>query len=217
LVLNQSGGIHISGDADSSPQPAVLFARIMNNTIFGDTGGTVGVGIKVDENVSPTILNNIIANTTIGIQVDASSTSTVIGFNLYQKNGANLVGDTETGATALLPNEPLFMKPDTGNFYLAPGTKAIDSSVNSLPERPALTDVVAPLGIPQSPILAPELDLLGQLRVDDPSVASPPGLGSNVFKDRGAFDRSDFVGPSATLINPADNDATGKDRDARQN
>ena len=56
-----------------------------------------------------------------------------------------------------------------------------------------------PLGIASSPILAPDLDLYGQQRVDDPAVASPSGLGQNVFKDRGAIDRSDFSGPTATL------------------
>ncbi len=43
------------------------------------------------------------------------------------------------------------------------------------------------------------------MRVDDPSVAPPSGLGQNVFKDRGAVDRVDFSGPTALLINPLDN------------
>jgi hypothetical protein len=36
-------------------------------------------------------------------------------------------------------------------------------------------------------------------------------LGESVFKDRGAADRSDFVGPIAIAINPRDNDALGTD------
>jgi hypothetical protein len=70
------------------------------------------------------------------------------------------------------------------------------------------------LGISPSPILASDFDLLGQLRVDDPSVPSPPGLGSNVFKDRGALERSDFLGPFASLVNPVDNDAALRDRNS---
>ena len=46
-------------------------------------------------------------------------------------------------------------------------------------------------------------------------MASPSGLGQNVFKDRGAIDRSDFAGPTAMLINPRDNDAQGVDADPR--
>lgn len=72
-----------------------------------------------------------------------------------------------------------------------------------------------PLGIDPSPILAPDLDLYGQRRVDDPDVATPSGLGNDVFKDRGAIDRSDFAGPSAVLITPRDNDAAGLDVDVR--
>ena len=67
--------------------------------------------------------------------------------------------------------------------------------------------VSQPLGIGVSPILAPEFDVTGQLRVDDPSVDTPAGLGNNVFKDRGAIDRADFLGPTASLNNPRDNDA----------
>ena len=50
--------------------------------------------------------------------------------------------------------------------------------------------------------------------MDDPTVATPSGLGQNVFKDRGAIDRADFVGPNAVLINPEDNDQQGRDRDS---
>ncbi|MFM7845366.1 MAG: hypothetical protein ACKPEY_14195, partial [Planctomycetota bacterium] len=42
------------------------------------------------------------------------------------------------------------------------------------------------------------------LRVDDPNTTPPVGFGENVFKDRGAIDRSDFSGPAAGLINPQD-------------
>ena len=73
------------------------------------------------------------------------------------------------------------------------------------------------MGIPPSPIQAPDVDLLGQLRVDDPNVPSPPGLGSNVFKDRGGLERADFLGPLAVLLNPVDNDSAAHDRNAAVN
>ncbi len=42
-------------------------------------------------------------------------------------------------------------------------------------------------------------------------MASPAGLGENIFKDRGAQDRADFIGPSVTMLRPLDNDITGLD------
>ena len=73
------------------------------------------------------------------------------------------------------------------------------------------------MGIPPSPIQAPQYDIYGTLRVDDPNVASPPGLGSNVFKDRGAIEAADLLGPTAALVNPVDNDAAGLDRNPAAN
>ena len=52
--------------------------------------------------------------------------------------------------------------------------------------------------------------------MDDPNVSSPPGLGSNVFKDRGALERSDFIGP-CTPYNPVDNDPPVRDRNQTVN
>ena len=105
------------------------------------------------------------------------------------------------------PNDPLFVDPANGNFLLAAGSQAIDSSVDSLEDRQELVFVKDPLGISQSPILAPELDVFGQKRIDDASVNTPAGQGENVFKDRGAIDRVDFAGLVAILANPQDNDA----------
>ena len=63
-----------------------------------------------------------------------------------------------------------------GNFYLDNGSKAIDSSLNSLADRPSIAAVKSELGIPQSPILAPDRDCYGQLRIDDLLQDPPPGL-----------------------------------------
>ena len=46
--------------------------------------------------------------------------------------------------------------------------------------------------------------MYGQLRADDPGVTNLSGLGSNVFKDRGAVDRVDFVRPLVSLAVPLD-------------
>src|SRR5690606_14436142 len=105
---------------------------------------------------------------------------------------------------------PIFVDAARGNFQLRPGTSAnpnlaIDSANNSLDDRIGLMNVRLALGMAPSPIIAPDEDRNGQKRVDDAGVASPPGLGSNTFKDRGAIERADFLGPYAVLLTPQDN------------
>jgi hypothetical protein len=215
IFNNGSGGIRFSGNANAAAQElgAIPFGRIVNNTLFNR--GTNGIGIQVDERASPTLLNNIVSQFATGITVDASSqiAGTVVGGTVYKGNAVASTGVNNVGAMFLTQTEPLFVDTTTNNFYLLPGSKAIDSSIDSLLDRAAMVTVRNPLGIPPSPILAPEKDGVGLVRVDDPTAASPGGSGENVYKDRGALDRSDFVGPTALLINPLDNDVAGIDSD----
>lgn len=220
---NLQGAIQVSGVTNLTGEPvsSVPFARIVNNTLYGVGGslspsGSNDDGILVSDNASPTLLNNIVANFARGINVSANSQTTVLGGNLYKGNVINSNFGLGASAIVLGPtasnpvDEPLFINAGKGNFYLEEGSKAIDSSVDSLADRSELVTLRNPLGIPQSPILAPDLDATGQARVP----ASPT---ANVFRDRGAIDRSDFSGPTATVINPLDNDAAGVDVDLRQN
>ncbi len=202
VAFSGTVGIQVSGDTTPAGQaPGVIpFARVINNTIFGNTTPS-GIGIQVTDNASPTILNNIVANLTTGVSVDASSQAagTILGGTLYQRAPTTLA---DTGAPnnglgsfpiLLAPNDLLFRNSAIGDFELVQGSLAIDSSINSVPERPELVAVYAPLGIPPSDVLAPEYDITGRLRGDNPFVNSPPALGSNVFKDRGAIERLDPV------------------------
>ena len=226
IAFNRDGAILYSGDARPADMPdsAVPFGRIVNNTLVGGRPSEVpellenkplGNGITLEENVSATILNNIIANFVSGILVDDTSINNevVVGGNLYQTNRADSNVGLGDFAISLSESAPLFVDRDSGNFNLAPNSPAIDSSVDSLTDRQTLIEITSSLGIEVSPILAPEFDVTGQLRVDDPTVETPSGLsvGSNVFKDRGAVDRADFVGPTALLLNPRDNDSEGGD------
>ena len=213
VARNRAGGIQLVGDPNSvGEQLAPLrYSRVYNNTVVGTGAGT---GIFVGQNTSPTLLNNIVANFATGIRrFDQTSMSTVIGGTVYQNNASNTVGFLGIGSFPidLADADPLFVDIDLGNYYLAPGAPAIDSALDSLEDRPAIVTVKAPLGFTESPILAPELDGVGQHRVDDPDVDTPSGQGARVFKDRGAIDRADFAGPSAVLLNPQDNDAQGAD------
>ncbi len=234
LIGNTLGGISISGEEFTTnlPRSAIPFVRLVNNTILGGTvTGTAdapvyaagGQGIVVSNNAAATLLNNVIANSEFAINVDASSASTtiagvvyqrtVVGGTVFYRNSNPTTGSATVGQFPLTvdPLKPMFVDPTTGNLYPAPGAPLIDSSIDSLQDRTSLVSVKQPLGIAASPILAPKYDINGQLRADDPNVETPSGLGENVFKDRGAADRADFVGPSLVLLNPVDNDFAGKD------
>jgi hypothetical protein len=106
-------------------------------------------------------------------------------------------------AQELTDAEVVFVGAPTLVFAPAANASIIDSSIDSLEDRASLTTVKNPLGLPPSPIIAPDFDVNGQLRVDDPTVQTPNGLGELVFKDRGAFDRGDVVGPRVVLLTPS--------------
>lgn len=212
-------GILFAGDAGrtGAPAGAVPFGRLVNNTIWG--GLSNGTGIEVRDNAAPTILNNLFSNLSQGVTVDGTSRldgagnqRTVIGASAYWQVETAVTGANESSPISLSGNP--FVNAAGGNFYLVGGSEAIDSSVNSLQDRSEYVAVKSPLGIAPSPMVAPDRDLYGQLRGDEPSVASAPGLGSNVFKDRGAIDRVDFVQPTLIIVNPIDgNPVTPIDRD----
>jgi hypothetical protein len=86
------------------------------------------------------------------------------------------------------------VNPAAGNFYPAPLSKVIDSSLSSLGDRTAFISVKSPMGCRRRRSLRPG-GPDGQLRVDDRDVDTPSGQGENVSIDRGAIDRADFVSP----------------------
>ena len=163
-----------------------------------------GIGINIIGNAAPTLLNNLISNSVEGISVDSSNTSLVLGANSYYRNETDVPDDVSLGqfSQVLSPAEVVFVGAERFVFTPAAGASIIDSSIDSLAERSSLTTVRNPLGIPTSPILAPTFDVSGQLRVDDPNVETPSGLGERVFGDRGASDRGDLDGPRAILLTP---------------
>ncbi|HEY2415129.1 MAG TPA: dockerin type I domain-containing protein, partial [Pirellulaceae bacterium] len=197
------------------PLAAVPFGRIVNNTIYG--GNTAaGTGILVTNNAGPTLLNNIVANTATGISVDSTSTATtVVGYTLYSGNLSNVPNGASTGSNPIVlnPGDPLFIDAPNQNFYPAPGSQAVDSALDTLADRFPLAAVKSSIGIPQSPIITPDHDIYGQLRVDDPSQNTPTGLGQNVFKDRGAVERADFTQPTADVFVTDSNNANISDND----
>ncbi len=206
IVNNTAGGIRYSGDQGTNPDGISPVGRIVNNTIVGVGSGT---GILVNDGASPTLLNNIVAN--FGTGINATGGSIVIGSTLYQGNGANSNAGLGTFPIVLLPTDPLFVDAAGGNYYPAPGSRAIDSSLKSLGDNPEIVRVKTPLGGGLSPLLAPELDAYGQVRGDDDTVDTPSAQGGNVTLDRGAIDRVDFFQPIAVLSNPEDNSVNDLD------
>ena len=222
------GASRISHYATPVAKGLVPLGRFANNTIVG-RGGQLStglgeirgddvqdVGILVEDNARATLLNNIIVNFDEGVATDTSATNLVLGGTIFQGNVTDTTNvDVGDFAFLLDDQERLFVDRTAGNFYPSESSLAIDSSVDSLADLPELVLIKQPLGIDESPLLAPSLDLLGQKRSDDPGVEPPEGFGRNVFKDRGAIDRVDFVGPTARLATPVDNDTEGTDEDPR--
>jgi hypothetical protein len=221
IAHNGASQITVSGEdlSAAGDDSATPFGRIINNTIIGDpvAGNTTGIsGIVIGPNASPTILNNVIAFTGTGIEVDPSSESTVLGGNVYADNQQDVSTNVTLGDFAITAaGQELFVGAEAGIYYPSADSPLIDSSIDSLQDRINLLTLKQWTGVGLSPILAPERDALGQLRIDDPAVASPTGLGFNVTKDRGAIERADSTGPSAYLVGPFDNDVEGKDLDPR--
>ena len=201
-----SAAILFSGDPNSGTGPLapVPYGRIVNNTIHGGTAG-----VQVTENASPTLLNNVFANLATGITVDATSSGTVVGYSAFHATATPGVQGTNA---VFLPTSP-FVNAARGNFYPSAKSPIIDSGLASLEDRDDYTSITQPVGIPLSPIIAPGRDLYGQLRSDDPDQGPGFGQGGDVFKDRGAVDRVDFVQPSASLAIPLDGSATDQNGD----
>ncbi len=204
VIADGATGIVYSGEvAPSGDSPApVPFGRIYNNTVVGSGSNT---GIDVSANASPTVLNNIIADFDIGLSIAANSTGTVSGGNAYQGNNSNSSLPIAGSSFVIPAMTPLFQDPQGGIYIPAAQSAVIDSSFASLNDRSNFVNTVKqPVGISSSPIIAPAFDAYGIPRVDDPTVTTPGGVGSNVFIDRGAIDRADSVRPKASLVSPLD-------------
>ncbi|MFO0410742.1 MAG: hypothetical protein ACK50R_03795, partial [Planctomycetota bacterium] len=159
LAGNSSGGIRVGGDSavGNLALAPTSVTRIVNNTIYGRNTGAGQSGILVEANTSPTILSNILANLSTGINVDPTvQNSVVVGANLYQGNVTNLTpGTNQSFPIFLTPSQPLFTDPTRDRFYLRALSQAIDSSIASLEDRNLLDQVRSAVGLPTSPIIAP--------------------------------------------------------------
>ena len=99
-AFNALGGILIEGNptTNGSSQNTIPFVRVTNNTLYGN-GTHSDVGVTIENNASPTLTNNVIANFGTGISIDASSANLTFG---GQKLGA---GPRLHGLPEQLPRE----------------------------------------------------------------------------------------------------------------
>ncbi len=192
------------GSSTSGPIGADIDAVGALSTVPVERFFAAGTGVELTGNASPALLNNVVANSDIGLQIDDADTLPILGGNSFYRNNVNVPAGTDLGQfTQLLSDsEVVFFGAGDLVFVPAAGSSIIDSAMDSLEDRSSLTTVKNPLGLPPSPIIAPRIDVSGQLRIDDPNVEPPSGLGERVFKDRGASDRGDLVGPRVVLLSP---------------
>ncbi len=209
LAKNRAGGLAISGEATTQVQRPATIARVLNNTIYGTRSGDVG--IRVNEDAAPLILNNVIANTGTAITEAGANPNRVIGGTLYFDNASQNILTGES--VRLVSTTSPFVNAASGFFYPSANSLAIDSSLEVSEELGSLTQIKDALNLPLSPAIAPDRDFTGQRRVDDFNVAPPGGVGANAFKDRGAVERADVTNLTAVLLQPQDNDSANVDAD----
>lgn len=194
------------GSLTSGPAGADIDAVGAISSVPADVYTAGGVGIRVQQNAAPTLLNNVVANNALGLSIDGTSVQSVVGGTTFYRNttaATNPQGNPLGVFSQLIPSSvELFVDPVNLSFVPRAGVAIIDSSIDSLEDRTGLRTVKNAIGLSASPIIAPRLDVNGQLRVDDPAVQSPIGIGERVFKDRGAEERADNDGPRAILISP---------------
>lgn len=191
------------GNPNNAPLGADIDAIGALSSVPVETFTAGGAGITVTGNATPTLLNNVIANTSTAIEF-GDNTDIVLGANTFYRNDELAVGGQSLGefAQVVSDSEVIFARPTDLVFTPIAGAPTIDSSIDSLNDRASLVSVKESLGIAASPIEAPDFDINGLQRIDDTNVEPPSGLGDDVFKDRGADDRGDSVGPRAVLLSP---------------
>jgi hypothetical protein len=221
---------HVTNVTVTNGGNGYISAPLVTFTGGGGTGATGFATISSGAVVSITITNGGTGYTSAptisfsgGGGTGAAATASLLEMS------SSVIGVTITSAGSGYTSAPVISFAGGGGSGAAAiasisTSPAVDSSLNTLADRPSISAVKSAVGIPQSPILAPELDQFGQLRVDDPNVSPPPGLGQNIFKDRGAVERADFSRPTAgvyvtddQLVDIFDNDAAKRDRNSADN
>ncbi|MEM8913842.1 MAG: GEVED domain-containing protein, partial [Planctomycetota bacterium] len=188
-------------DANFAPYGPGAFEGLLFGAGFGISGGSFNT-VLPDGSF---ILNHTLQDFDSDQTRYEGERATVVGATVFKANRDNVerIGKGDF-AIELGANDPLFVDAASGNYLLTSGSQAIDSSVSDVPERIPLNQVLSNINVTSEGIAAPSRDAMGLERFDDPAIENQNGTGSNAFIDRGAFERADFVDPSARLVNPLD-------------
>ena len=157
-----------------------------------------GIGVRIEHGAAPTLMNNVISNTNncrfarpeililmkslfLGLCSKTTTTNLPAGLVDPFQFVVNTPGDPQQFRDVMFdgggtPYEVNFYPNEIINSLL------IDSSMKSREERSELDNVKTSVGIAPSPIIAPDIDLVGRERLNDPLVnPNIGGQGSAVF------------------------------------
>lgn len=217
LIINNGGnGITLREDRSTNAisqgnrLTPTAFTQISNNTIDNNNGA----GIQLITRGGPTVQNNIVSNNTVGLNIVdgydinnlTPAVTPVVSYNIFFANNTATSGNPYNGTQNIIGNgtaaDPQYIDPNTLDYRVRLASPAVDSAVSDLQDRLRNTR------FPQEPTRAPNIDLRGRSRIDNPS---RPNVGSGAFPfyDRGALETNELSLRVIGLSVLADNNILG--------
>ncbi|MCA1685026.1 MAG: hypothetical protein LC745_03395, partial [Planctomycetia bacterium] len=138
-IANTPVGVRVVGEAlDNTAEPNPQELLLLNNTFYKDDIGADVVSVAATptnfrSHVHFIAMDNIFSNsTTAAVQAVGQVQGSVMEYNLYFKNGANVTGSLSGVDNLPINGDPLFVNPALGDFNLKEGSPAIDAARSEL-------------------------------------------------------------------------------------
>ncbi|QDV42647.1 hypothetical protein Enr13x_24960 [Stieleria neptunia] len=213
-VINETGIMVTAGAS-----PAILNNVLLNlheSVVVEETHSPGFSAVGGDQQVKPmevVVVGSVFQHDEPEAPVFTDAPLVIVGHTTDANKGpSNVNGGTDDFNLTNVDDAVTLVNPGGDNFLPAPFSSVIDSNVDSLRERSALSSLRESIGLPISNVLAPKRDVTGVKRADNPLYPNT-GQGSSIFGDRGSVELADLVGPIAIAEAPRDNDAEGIDTD----
>ncbi|MCS7471158.1 tandem-95 repeat protein [Stieleria sp. ICT_E10.1] len=213
-VINETGIMVTAGAS-----PAILNNVLLNlheSVVVEETHSPGFSTVGGDQQVKPmevVVVGSVFQHDEPEAPVFTDAPLVIVGHTTDANKGpSNVNGGTDDFNLTNVDDAVTLVNPGGDNFLPAPFSSVIDSNVDSLRERSALSSLRESIGLPISNVLAPRRDVTGVKRADNPLYPNT-GQGSSIFGDRGSVELADLVGPIAIAEAPRDNDAEGIDTD----